>query len=221
MTLEQMFSRIENISYTETRNMLGEDYPLRTLISDLEWKSNREVLSGILSFETLQSVPQIDGRATVTKQGTRVMFSLFHGAIVLYLVSFARRSVAENSAGKLNYILNMGESLPHQIVFNCFIPTDVIENFLADHPHTKKLENWKNLTYPGVNKASLHGADVDQFNHAREYDAHGEKSNVLVVLHRERMVLRISDKGVISFYSNLTLDAALEWIRNELVTLLP
>jgi len=220
-TLEDIKSRLENVSLEDPIEVLGETYVLRTFISDLHWDMEREVLSGTLSFETLQRVPQIGGGMAFTKSGTTVMFSLFHGAVALYLAVFGNRGEAEKAAGKINHILTRGEDVPHQVVFNCRISTDVIEQFLANHPHTKKVVGWKDLNFVGVNKSSLHGGNVDQFGHTRDYDTHGRKSYVMIELHDMRIIVRISDRGIITFYGNITVQDALDWIRNEIISLLP
>jgi hypothetical protein len=220
MTLEQLRSRLENVSLEQQEEVFGQTYTLRTFISDLHWGMEREVLSGTLSFESLQAVPQIDGRRTFIPSGTTVMFSLFHGAISLYLAIFANRSKSEKSAVKINYILTTGRSVPEPITFNCRIPSRAIEQFLANHPHTKKVGGWKDLDFIGVSKSSLHGPDIDQFDQTSRYDAHGRKSYIMVELLGTRIVVRISEEGIITFYGAITNEDALDWVRTEIIPLL-
>lgn len=220
MPLEQFHSKLENVDFEEEMKVYGETYPLRTLISDLHWGIGREVLSGVLSFENLQSVYQISGRPAYVQAGNTVMFSLFYGAISLYLAIFANRSRAEKSATRINSILTRGEDVPEQLVFNCRIPTTAIEQFLASHPHTKKMGGWKDLDFIGVDKGSLFGADIDQFDQTPRYDEHGRKRYIMVELHDVRMTVRVSDEGIVTFYGKIAKGDALEWIRREIVSLL-
>lgn len=215
-SLEHLFHKLENIKLTEQREIFEETYTLRTVISDIKFVAE-ETLSGILSFEDLQPIPQIDKPVTFAPFGRSVQFYFFYGAAQLYLVVFAKRSLSEKSAAKLNYILNRGLPEPSQKIFNYFFSTKTIENFLNNHPHIKKLVGWKDLNYPGVNKSSLHGANVDQFVHAQEYDAHGRKGYVMVELLTDQMVVRISESGVVTFYGNILPEKALEWMKNEII----
>lgn len=222
MTLEQIRSKLENADSEESIEVYGETYRLRTFISDLHWRDpEREVLSGVLSFETLQSVPQISGTPAYVKSGVTTTFSFFYGDdVLLYLAIFGNRRIAEKSATKMNAILTTGEDVPNQLVFNCRIPTTAIEQFLATHPHTKKMGGWKDLDFIGVDKGSLYGGNIDQFDQTSRYDAHGRKRYVMAELHDARMTIRISDEGIVTFYGDITEEDALAWIRREIIPLL-
>jgi hypothetical protein len=217
LELPELSARLADVNIEEQRDVYGETFTLHTITSDIQLSPDREILSGNLSFENLQPLPQLDGTTNFTPVGARATFYMFYGEVSLYLVLFARRSFAESSANKINFILTRNEDVPHQIVFNFFIETDKIEDFLAQHPHTKKYVGWKDLNYPGVNTSSLHGANVDSFQHAQEYDRHGRKSYVLIELVGDGVV-RISSKGVVTFFSNITVPNALRWIRDEIVS---
>jgi len=219
-SLENLRLRLENINLEEPTEAFGEPYTLRTIISDLYWGVERDLLWGTLSFETLQVVPQISGRPTCTLAGNRVRFCLFHGAISLYLAIFANRGRAEKAATKMNHVLTRGNDVPSQIVFNRRISTTILEQFLNNHPHTKKMCGWRDLDFVGVSKSSLHGANLDQFDHTREYDSHGSKRYIMVELHDIGTTIRISDEGIVTFFGNVTEEDALGLIRNEIISLL-
>jgi hypothetical protein len=217
--LEELRSGLENLNLEESREIYGETYTFRTLISDLNWGMGRETLWGTLSFETITFTTQIDGRRTPTKYAERCPFVLFHENIMLHLAIFSNRRIAESSAGKMNYILTRGESQPGQIVFNQFISVEVIERLLANHHHTKKRGSWRGLDFPGVNRGSLSGADLDRFDMTRRYDEHGEKSYIMVELHDVRRTIGISAKGMVTFYGNITNEDAVEFVRTEIIAI--
>lgn len=221
LSLDDLHSKLSDVELKEETKVYGEKYELRTLITDLHWGVGREVLSGTLLFETLQGFPQIDGKWIYLPVGMSAPFSFFYEVISLYLVPFANKYRAEKIAEKMSYILTMDEDVPHPIVFNCFIPTRVIEGFLRTHSHTIKHCGWSDLDFIGVNKSSLGGVNVMQFAHSQVYNGHGKKSFVLLELHDRRWVIRISKEGIITFYTSVKRDEALDFIRKEIISLLP
>jgi hypothetical protein len=217
-SLEELRSELENVKLEEQREIYGETYRLTTFISDVHYGAEEEVLWGTLSFEIIEFVPQIDGRRAPIRLAERCMFALFYEDITLYLAIFTNRKMAENSAGKMNYILTRSEPEPGLIVLNFFISTTTIEQLLANHPHTKKRGSWSDLDFPGVNRGSLHGVDIDRFDQTRRYDEHGKKSYIMVEFHDLRAIVGISAKGMITFYGNITNEQILEFIRREIVS---
>lgn len=216
MSLEQMRPRLENVNLEEKMVIYGETYPIKTVISDIHWgRPERDVLAGVLSFETVESIHQIDGTTTYVNAGRRVMFSMFQGPVSLHLASFTNRGNAERAAYRFQHILTAGEDEPSQIVFNCRISVEAIEDFLARHPHTKKVGGWEELDFVGVDEGSLHGGDLDQFDQTSRYDAHGRKKYIMVTLHSPRMTVRISVAGIVTFYGKMSMADALAWIRRE------
>ena len=218
-SLEELRSELNNLNLEEPRDIYGETYTFRTLISDLHWGIGREILWGTLSFETITFSSQIDGTRIPIKYAETCIFALFYENITLHLAIFTNRKIAENSAGKINYILTRGENQPGQIVFNHFISVEVIEQLLANHSHTKKRGSWRGLDFPGVNRGSLYGADLDRFDQTRRYDEHGEKSYIMVELHDLRQIIGISAKGMVTFYGNITNEDILEFVRREIIAI--
>ena len=219
MDLQEARSKLQNVAFTQTEERYGENYPLRTVVSDLNLDNANDVLSGTLSYETLQTFRSLDGRVTFVAVGRQVLFHFFQGAVTLYMSLFARRGVAENSAGKMNYILTRGDDVPNpDLILNYFISTQQIEAFLRNNPHIVKLCGWKNLDYPSVNRSSLHGSNVRQFSHAVDYDAHGDKSYIMIELPNENKVVRISDQGIVTFYTSISPNQITEWIKENIVT---
>lgn len=216
-SLEQLRSELENLNLEESREIYGETHTLRTFISEIHWGFGREVLWGTLIYETIDFVSQIDGTRIPIRSAMRCMFALFYEDITLHLTIFSNRRIAEYSAGKMNYILTRGEDEPGLIVLNYFIPTEIIERVLANHPHTKKRGTWGDLDFPGVNRGSLHGGDLDRFNGTRNYDAHGEKRYIMAELLDMRKTVGMSTKGMVTFYGNITKEDALEFVRREII----
>ena len=220
MSLEDMRPRLENVKKEQQQEVYGRTYTLHTFTSDVHWESLREVLSGTLSFETLQRIPQVDGTAIFYPIGRIAMFSLFDEEGLTYLTIFAKRSISENSANKINYVLTEGEDEPSQIVFNRRIPSTAIDQFLTNHSHTKKMGGWRDLDLVGINTSSLHGSDIDRFSGTQQYDLHGRKKYIMIDLHTIRKTIRISEQGIVTFYGNITKQDILSFIRREIIPLL-
>lgn len=222
MSLEELRSALSDVRITTEQEIYGERYELQTIIRDLHWGDpEREVLSGTLLYETLHGFPQIDGEMNYIRAVNNALFSFFYGEITLYLVPFTNKYKAEKTAQKMDYIITHGEDEPHPMVFNQRVPTRAIEDFLRTHPHIIKHCGWAGLDFIGVNKSSLGGANVMQFDHSQDYDEHGRKSFVLFeLLDSRRWVIRISEEGIITFYSSIRRDEALNFIREEIIPLL-
>lgn len=220
-SLEGVFSSLNNVSLTDTQNAGGETYELHTVLSDLHWANrDRSILSGTLKYETLRGFRQIDGSMKFIIEVNSADFSFFSGEVKLFLTVFSNKYTSENVANKINYIFNRNADIPHPMVFNQFISTAEIEQFLAGHPHTIKFCGWADLDFVGVSKSSLGGANVFQFGHAQIYDAHGRKSYVLLELNYNGWVIRVSEEGIVTFYTSIPRDVALRFIMDEIVPLL-
>lgn len=219
-SLEDIRPRLDNYRAENPREVYGKTYTLRISVSDVHWESEGEVLSGVLSYETLQSFPQFDGTSTFVPIGTRVMFSLFEADGMTYLTMFSRRSTAEASANRINHILTEGMSVPRDVIFNSRIPQTAIEQFLATHPHTKKWGGWKNLNLNGVNTSSLRGPDIDQYNGTRHFNQHGTKRYFMITLHGLGKTVLIAEQGSVTFYGKMTRQEILDFVRKEIIPLL-
>lgn len=220
MNLANIRSKLENYNTQVQEEVYGETYTLRTFISDVHWESEREVLSGILSYERLQRIPQVDGTATFVSIGRRVMFSFFEADGMTYLTSFSNRRRAETSANIIDHILTEGEEVPVTLIFNCRIPAPAIEQFLATHSHIKKTGGWKDLDFVGVNTSTLRGGDLDRHDGTRYYDEHGTKRYIMMEVHALKKTIRISERGIVTFYGNVTKQEILNFVRKEIIPLL-
>jgi hypothetical protein len=220
-SLEDIFVSLNNVRLTNTQTADGETYELHTVVNDLHWADpERSILSGTLTYETLRGFRQIDDSVNFVTEVNRADFSFFFGEIKLFLAVFSNRYTSENVANKIDYILNRNADTPHPIVFNQFISTTGIERFLREHPLTIKYCGWAGLDFIGVSKSSLGGANVFQFEHARLYDAHGRKSYVIFELNDNGWVMRISEEGIVTFYTSIPKDVALRFIMDEVESLI-
>jgi hypothetical protein len=219
-SLEDVFSALNNVKLTDNQEVGGETHELQTVVNSLHWAdSEKSILSGTLTYETLRGFRQIDESVNFITEVNSADFSFFFGEIKLFLTVFSNRYVAENVANKINYIFNLHADSPHEMVFNQFISTAGIEKFLSEHPHTIKLCGWAGLDFIGVSRSSLGGANVFQFEHAQIYDGHGRKSYVLLELNNNGWVIRISEEGIVTFYTSIPKDVALRFIMDEIVSL--
>ena len=220
MSLADIRRKLENFDTQVPVEADGETYTLRTFISDIHWESEGAVLSGILSYETLQRIPQLDGTATLLPAGRSVTCSFFEADAMTYLIIFSSRSRAEASANKIDHRLTEGQDIQEEIVFNSRIPSTVIDQFLATHSHRKKSGGWKDLDFVGVNTSSLRGGDLDRHDGTRYYDEHGTKRYIMIRLPALRKTIRISERGIITFYGNVTKQEMLNFVRKEIIPLL-
>lgn len=219
-SLEGFRSTLEGATSSQTVDILGEPYDLRTTVTDLTWGPEMESLWGSISFETLQRIPQFDGTSTLVPATRRAMFAFFEAEASLYLAVFCNRGTAETSAMKLDSLLTHSEDEHAPIVYNHRIPTQAIEQFLNNHSHTKKLGGWRDLDYVGVSNSTLHGADIDRYRGTQEYDLHGSKKYVMVELHDSGHVVRISEEGIVTFYRDIRQPEILDFVRTEILPLI-
>lgn len=175
------------------------------------------ILHGIIAYETLTTIPQIDAEPALFKSGNKVKFAIYPAPHSYYLLCFSNRNSSDATAMRINKALRQAGLSPIDCVFDHTIPTAFIENFLNRHAnHILKVGGWKDLDYVGVNKSTLHGGNLDVYNGTREYDLHGSKCYVMVELPTLGLVVRISDVGIVTFYGNMDSDNVIAFLRTEI-----
>lgn len=219
-SLDEVRNSLHNARLVDTQEIGDETYNLQSVVENIHWNDVRNsALNGTMRYESLHGYTQIDGAMRYVPEVHSADFTFFFGEIRLYLVVFSNMYVSETVAHKIDRVFNLNAGVPHPLVFNNFISTRGIEQFLQNHPHTIKDCGWVDLDFIGVNKSRLGGGNVYQFQHSQEYDQHGRKSFVLLELNDNGWVIRLSEEGIVTFYTNIPRDVALNFIRDEIVTL--
>lgn len=192
---------------------------LRTYFSNFHIESG--ILHGVIAYETLITIPQIDARPVSFKSGKKLRFAICPAPHSYYLLCFANRESSETTARRINKALRQAGLSEIDAVFNRYIPTAFIENFLIRHAnHTLKVCGWRDLDYVGVNKSQLQGGDIDRYDGTREYDLHGSKSYIMVELHDLGLTVRISALGIVTFYGDINSEQILNFLRTEIIPML-
>ena len=217
--LTELSRRLEEQQIEQQINTLEGPFRLRTYFSN--FFIDEGVLHGDIAYETLITIPQIDERPTFYKSGKKLRFAFCPAPHSYYLLCFANRSSSETSAKRINKALRQAGLSPIDVVFNHYIPTAFIGNFLNNHPnHTLKVCGWRDLDFVGVNKSTLHGPDIDRYNGTQNYDLHGNKSYIMVELHDLGLTVRISELGIVTFYGDINSEQILNFLRTEIIPML-
>ena len=217
--LTEIARRLEAQEIEQVIDTLGGPIRLRTYFSNFHIAEG--VLHGTIAYETLIIIPQIDARPVYNKSGKKLRFAFYPSTHSYYLLCFANRESSETTAKRINKGLRQAGLSAIDAVFNRYIPTAFIENFLLQHQnHTLKVCGWKDLDYVGVNKSTLHGGDIDRFNGTQQYDLHGSKSYIMVELHDLGLTVRISELGIFTFYGDTSSEQILHFLRNEIFPML-
>jgi hypothetical protein len=214
ISLAELNAKLGNINLVEERKVDDETYKLRTLVQNISVK-DQETLWGTLVFETLEKLPQIDGTMKFSPVAQKFDFVFIVSSF--YFVPFGCQYEAETVATKMNKIIFEGEL----VILKLFLERDVIEKFLRLNPHTIKRCTWKDLDIPGVDKASLGGPNITRSTDHRRYEMHGVKKFIIIKLHENGWVIGLSDVGALIFYSNVSREDILKFIKGKILPLIP
>jgi hypothetical protein len=213
--LTELSRRLAREKIEQEINTIQGPFRLRTYFSGFFVEEG--VLHGTIAYESLITIPQIEDRPAFYKSGKTLSFAICPAPHSYYLLCFANRGSSETTARRINKALCQAGFSEIDVVFNHYIPTAFIENFLNNHPnHTLKVCGWKDLDLVGVNKSTLHGADIDRYNGTQVYDLHGHKSYIMVELHDLGLTVRISELGIVTFYGDINGDQILNFLRTEI-----
>lgn len=214
ISIVDLYKRLGDVHFAEEREINDKIFQLNTFVREVSWKKEGESLSGLLLYETLEVIPQIDDTVTYIPRLNKIGFMFTLGS--LYFIPFGNQYESETAASKINRSL-FGRD-PH-ILKNFLSPTQV-EEFLRRNPYILKICNWSGLRIPGVDRARLGGADVERSSDYRRYeDIGGEKNFVIVTLRENRWTIGLSSKGSILFFTDVTRDDMLNFIQSRILPL--
>lgn len=220
--LEEISNNLQGLRVEQISSPRYGRMRLLTVFSDIV--IDHGALFGSIAYETPITIQRIDAGPTTTKAVKRLSFALYSAPHSFFLLCFANRPTSNAAAGKIENALHHTGLSPNEVdtVLKHRIPSTFIEDFLNNHPnHTMKLCGWKGLTFVGVDTSNLNGSNIYEFNGAQNYDAHGEKSYVMVELHDLGLTVRISDEGIVTFFGDIDRPDMLDFLDNEVFPTLP
>ncbi len=189
----------------------GRILKLLTFIDDVIMKEND--LHGSVSYESPLPILQADGTIEWVKEAIKVKFVFAPFGNSIFFIPFG--SNAESAATKMNNAIFKADTILKQA-----FSSDMIERFLSQNPHIWKSGRWAGLNIPGISKAALAGADLLRSPDSRRYDVHGHKSFALVTLKENGWTIGLSQKGVVVFYSEVSKEEILQFVKSKIFSLL-
>ena len=212
--ISRFYDEVSQYTLTETESINGEEHELRSRIKNVKWLEENNIFTATLEYEELQALPQLDDKIRFFPVGRKIDFAFMVGSS--YYIPFAKYSIAEISANKINKILF--KNAPR--IIRKFITHDMIERFIEQNPCDIKWCHWDELDIPGVDKARLGGTDVRRSSNHDRFEEHGGlKRFIMLTLFANGWTIALSHGGSVVFYSYVTRQEILDFIRNKIFPL--
>ena len=187
----------------------GEKVMLQSIIRNVE--KDDAFIRGELVYENIVPLRQIDGSVKFDKNAESVSFAFCSN--LPFLIILADKNTSETVAFKINKMVFGGRD----IILKTYFSEKFVQEFLRQNPYILLRCHWAQLRIPGVNKAALAGSDVRRAPDLTRYDMHGERTFIIIKLIESGWTIGLSRGGSIVFYSKVTEDEMLGFIREEII----
>jgi hypothetical protein len=201
-------------------NSEGETVNLVTEILDLDLKPN--LISGIFSadFMRAQYYQRKLIENPVTEEAT-FWITQFNNRTFLIVVapSVARgvkKLLSNHVANKLSKVL----FITSKAIVETKIPNETLKELHESNPQATRLIWFDQIDIPGVEKLCLAGSDLADTQLYLDYLAHGQIWYVVFEAQKRGLTMGITRNSVVTLFSKTTKDELVEYIREDLLTLI-
>ena len=198
----------------------GETVTLITEILDLNLKEN--LISGVFSADFMLSryYRRKLVENPVTEEAT-FWITQFKNRTFLTVVapSVARgvkKLLSNHVANKLSKVLFI---TPRAIV-ETKIPHETLKELHESNPQATRLIWFDQIDIPGVEKLCLAGSDLADTQLYQDYLAHGQIWYVVFEAQKRGLTMGITRNSVVTLFSKSTKDELIDYIREDLLTLI-
>jgi hypothetical protein len=105
-------------------------------------------------------------------------------------------------------------------IINTRMPNNVLKELHESNPQATKLIWFDEVDIPGIDKLCLAGSDLTDTTLYREYTEHGKIWYVVFEVQKRGMVVGITRDCVITLFSRATLDEFIEYITEDILSLI-
>ena len=208
------FREEENIENSE-----GKTVNLVTEILDLTLEQN--LISGVFSADFMRAVYYQRRRIEnpVTEEAT-FWITQFNNRTFLIVVapSVARgvkKLLSNHVANKLSKVL----FITSKAIVETKIPHETLKELHESNPQATRLIWFDQIDIPGVEKLCLAGSDLADTQLYMDYLSHGQIWYVVFAAQKRGLTMGITRNTVVTLFSKSTKDELVDYIREDLLTL--
>jgi hypothetical protein len=213
--------KLKNFREEESyENREGETVNLVTEILDLDLKPN--LISGIFSADFMRAryYQRKLIENPVTEEAT-FWITQFNNRTFLIVVapSVARgvkKLLSNHVANKLSKVL----FITSKAIVETKIPNETLKELHESNPQATRLIWFDQIDIPGVEKLCLAGSDLADTQLYLDYLAHGQIWYVVFEAQKRGLTMGITRNSVVTLFSKSTKDEFIEYIREDLLTLI-
>jgi hypothetical protein len=213
--------KLKNFREEESyENSEGKTVNLVTEILDLDLKPN--IISGIFSADFMRAryYQRKLIENPVTEEAT-FWITQFNNRTFLIVVapSVARgvkKLLSNHVANKLSKVL----FITSKAIVETKIPNGTLKELHESNPQATRLIWFDQIDIPGVEKLCLAGSDLADTQLYLDYLAHGQIWYVVFEAQKRGLTMGITRNSVVTLFSKSTKDEFIEYIREDLLTLI-
>ena len=213
--------KLKNFREQESyENSEGETVNLVTEILDLDLKPN--LISGIFSADFMRAryYQRKLIENPVTEEAT-FWITQFNNRTFLIVVapSVARgvkKLLSNHVANKLSKVL----FITSKAIVETKIPNETLKELHESNPQATRLIWFDQIDIPGVEKLCLAGSDLADTQLYLDYLSHGQIWYVVFEAQKRGLTMGITRNSVVTLFSKSTKDEFIEYIREDLLTLI-
>jgi hypothetical protein len=213
--------KLKNFREEESyENSEGETVNLVTEILDLDLKPN--LISGIFSADFMRAryYQRRLMENPVTEEAT-FWITQFNNRTFLIVVapSVARgvkKLLSNHVANKLSKVL----FITSKAIVETKIPNETLKELHESNPQATRLIWFDQIDIPGVEKLCLAGSDLADTQLYLDYLSHGQIWYVVFEAQKRGLTMGITRNSVVTLFSKSTKDEFIDYIREDLLTLI-
>jgi hypothetical protein len=207
ISFEQLHEKLIHLDVTDTSG----DTPLRFYTKNFKSSPNDDHLLGDIYYDEQFMVVTTTG-PLFYKTEQSLNFCLLTNT---HLMLFANKIISDKIANKLDELL-----FPKQrnIILENPFEDDMFQQFLDANPHITGTAFMSGILTPGANSDTIFGSDVEKSILYQQAKRLGGKPNFIRFnLNNEGITIGLSKKGVVVFYSDMTDDEVIHFIKEKIL----
>lgn len=211
LSLPDIAHRLRGYGLIEREELLGRELEVGSRISELEIVE--DTLRGTFEENFIISTTYKDEvfKAPLT---VRTYFEFHLRGDIIYLVVAAKKARANRIANQLSSLL----SAERGVIQEARISPDTLRRFFEERMETVKVVFFDDVRLPNVDKLSLYGSQLANTGLYQEYLKLG-KVWYVVFEPEDGLVIGLTRNCVVTFFSKLSLEDALKFIRENILPL--
>lgn len=213
LTLGQIAAKLKDLKAVEKVNEGDQEFELITDVHDLKSESTGVV--GVLSRDKLIWVRQRNRKVPVIKTEDATIEFRDRGDKILLIV-LQEKHFANATASFLSYQL----FLDYKSIVEANIPSERMQMLHEKNPEATKLIWFDQLSYPGVEKLALAGPSLMDTPLYEEYVRNGKIWYIVYTTREGGRVFGLTRNAVVTAFTRMDESEFLDYIRNEVFTLI-